>query len=241
MINGSSYSLEALSEAVNYHRFVYDLMRPYLGHRVLEFGAGIGNQTPLFLENEREVLSIDIDDRLLSELRSRVPENPMHAVRRVRIQDLAQEPQQRGSYDAVVSSNVLEHLSDQEEREAVEAMSTLLKHGGFAVHWVPAFPGLFGSLDRVFAHHRRYTRGRAERLFRECGFDIVRSEYWNMIGFFGWWFYGKILRVKAIPRSSALRFDRYGIPLIRHIEPKIWRPFGQSLLVIAQKPREQTA
>ncbi len=39
---GKDYSLEITSEAVHYNQWIYDLMYPYLGTRVLELGAGIG-------------------------------------------------------------------------------------------------------------------------------------------------------------------------------------------------------
>ncbi len=232
----SEYSLESLTEAVRYNRFVYGLMRPYLGTRVLEFGAGIGNQTPLFLEEERTVESIDVDDALLGKLRAKLLPNPRLTVERISIQDLAGRNTGAPAFDSVVSSNVLEHLSDQDERTALESMMTLLVRGGYAVHWVPAFPALFGSLDSSFIHYRRYTKEMARERFRKAGFEIVETSYWNMIGFFGWLFYGKILRARAIPRASALRFDRYVMPLLQRIEPKIWRPFGQSLLIVAKKP-----
>ncbi len=230
------YSLETLSEAVRYHRFVYGLMRPYLGKKVLEFGAGIGNQTSLFLEETRNVHSIDIDENLLGKLRSLTLPHPRLVVQRISIQELAGRKDFQSSFDSVVSSNVLEHLSDANETTAAEAMFMLLKKGGYAVHWVPAFPALFGSLDESFAHYRRYTKETARALFRSTKFDIIGTSYWNMIGCLGWLFYGKVLRVRSIPRSSALGFDRYIMPLLQRIEPKIWRPFGQSLLIVARKP-----
>lgn len=233
--NGN-YSLETLSEAVRYHRFVYSLMRPYLGEQVLEFGAGIGNQTSLFLEETRNVHSIDIDEYLLAKLRAQKLPHPRLVVQRVAIQELARQKRWQSSFDSVVSSNVLEHLSDADETAAAEAMFLLLKKGGYAVHWVPALPALFGSLDESFAHYRRYTQKAACALFRKAKFDIIETSYWNMIGCLGWWFYGKVLRARSIPRSSALGFDRYVMPLLQTIEPKIRRPFGQSLLIIARKP-----
>ena len=44
--------LEAMSEAARYHRDILRLFSPYLGERILEVGAGIGNISSLLLERE---------------------------------------------------------------------------------------------------------------------------------------------------------------------------------------------
>ena len=233
--DASEFSLETLSEAVHYNEFVHDLMRPYLGQRVLELGAGIGNLTPLFLGGGTSVLAIDIDPNLVQIHHERVGEHPGLAVECTSLQDLSLRPHLQGTFDSIVSSNVLEHIPDGTVEEVVRAMRILLKPGGYAVHWVPAFPALFGSLDEVFHHCRRYTKASARILFESAGFEVASVSYWNMPGFFGWWLYGRVLRVKTIPRNSALTFDRYILPVVRFLESRIPKPFGQSLLIVARK------
>lgn len=229
------FSLEILSEAVNYNRFVVDRMRPFLGTKLLELGAGIGNLTPLFLAEGRTVTAIDIEQTLIDEHRRRIPASPALTVECVSIQALAERSGETGSYDTVVSSNVLEHIPDNMIGEVVSAMYALLKPGGHAVHWVPAFEGIYGTIDESFGHCRRYNKTTAARLMRNAGFHVVSCSYWNVIGFFGWWFNGRVLKKKEIHRASALAFDKYLVPLVRVVEPVIWRPFGQSLLIVAKK------
>jgi 16S rRNA A1518/A1519 N6-dimethyltransferase RsmA/KsgA/DIM1 with predicted DNA glycosylase/AP lyase activity len=43
--------LEAMSFAVNYHRWIIREFKPYLGRRAAEVGAGAGNFTALLLEH----------------------------------------------------------------------------------------------------------------------------------------------------------------------------------------------
>lgn len=229
------YSLETLSEAVRYNRFIYTRMRPFLSRDILELGAGIGNLTPLFLEDGRKVTAIDVDDALVRIHRERVPADPRLQVECVSMQDLAARPGMEGRFSAVVSSNVLEHIPDGEVEAVASAMWTVLKPGGFAVHWVPALPGLFGSLDQAFRHFRRYDKPAAYRLFQNAGFARIACSYWNMTGIAGWWLYGKVLKRTSIPRSSALTFDKFLMPVIEVLEPRVWRPFGQSLLIVARK------
>lgn len=230
------YSLETLSEAVNYNEFVYTRMRPYLGRRVLELGAGIGNLTQHFLREDRAVTSIDIDEVQINGHRQRIGSKPGLLVECMSIQKLSTNELNHSSFDSVVSTNVLEHIPDADLEDVIASMRILLKAGGYAVHWVPAFPGIFGSLDRSFQHYRRYTKRDAIDLFAANGFAMISASYWNMPGFFGWWFYGRILKKSFIARSPALSFDRFVMPVLRRIEPRIWRPFGQSLLIVARKP-----
>jgi SAM-dependent methyltransferase len=234
--SGTYYSLETLAEAVNYNEFVYSRMRPYLGTRILELGAGIGNLTPFFLRYGTHVTAIDIDPNLIRIHRERVESQPRLHVECCSMEDLAGRAECRDQFDSVVSSNVLEHISDGTIGEVVRAMMVVLKPGAYAVHWVPAFQGIFGTLDKAFRHHRRYSKVSATKLFESAGFGIQSVTYWNMPGFFGWWLYGRILRVSSIPRSSALTFDKCIVPILRVVEPRLWRPFGQSLLIVARKP-----
>ena len=41
--------LEVMSRAVNYHRWIIDEVRPFLGDTVVEVGAGIGDVSRLLL------------------------------------------------------------------------------------------------------------------------------------------------------------------------------------------------
>ncbi len=44
--------LEVMVEAQNYRRWIYRRIAPFLGRRILEVGAGIGNFTTLLLDRE---------------------------------------------------------------------------------------------------------------------------------------------------------------------------------------------
>ena len=43
VISAHASGLETMSLAVKYHRWIYDIVRPYMGARVLEIGGGLGN------------------------------------------------------------------------------------------------------------------------------------------------------------------------------------------------------
>ena len=50
--------LESMSFAENYHRWILEIFRPYLGRRIVEVGAGTGAMSELLLEGEIESLGL---------------------------------------------------------------------------------------------------------------------------------------------------------------------------------------
>jgi phospholipid N-methyltransferase len=50
--------LEAMDFAVNYHRWILALMKPFLGMHLVEVGAGTGAFSELLLETSPETLSL---------------------------------------------------------------------------------------------------------------------------------------------------------------------------------------
>jgi SAM-dependent methyltransferase len=59
--------------------------------------------------------------------------------------------------DLVISSLVLEHMSDSEESEYIRLCQSTLKPGGVAILFVPGSPENWGIDDEIAGHYRRYT------------------------------------------------------------------------------------
>src|SRR5579859_2057878 len=63
--------LHALSKAPRFNRWMGDTIRPYLGERVLEIGAGIGNLTRVLIPRVKCYVAADIDGEHLARLATR--------------------------------------------------------------------------------------------------------------------------------------------------------------------------
>ena len=129
--------------------------------------------------------------------------------------------------------NVLEHIAD--DREALDRMASILSPGGVIVLLVPAFPSLFGPIDRNLGHYRRYTRESLAKLAGACGLRARRLQYMNTVGFFGWWINARLLHRKEQSDSQIAVFDRYIVPLMSRAEAILRPPFGQSLLAVLER------
>ena len=63
--------LEAMDLALNYHEWIFELMKPFLGRRVVEVGAGTGGFSELLLKHETDELSLVEPSEMFDALRER--------------------------------------------------------------------------------------------------------------------------------------------------------------------------
>src|SRR5256885_7464530 len=99
-------TLERMAAAPRYNRWMFDRLRPWIGRRVLEVGAGIGNMSVFFLDRERVVLS-DTEPYYLARLRERFAARSNVTVVALRLPH-AQPELAAERFDTVVCLNVLE-------------------------------------------------------------------------------------------------------------------------------------
>ena len=102
--------------------------------------------------------------------------------------------------------------------------------------FVPAHRWLFGSLDELVHHHRRYTRGSLTRVLESAGFEVQQLRYCDALGVLPWLLVGRVLRRKQFDPGSVRLYDRVGVPLTALFEARIVPPLGKSLWCIARKP-----
>ena len=181
--------LERLNRAPRFTKWMADTIRPYLGEHVLEIGAGIGNLTANLTPRTAYCAS-DINPQYLDRL-DRLRQSRPYL--NVQFTDASlEESYPEEEFDTVICLNVIEHLKDDEG--ALRNMRIRMKKSGRAIILVPNGPGLYGSLDRVLGHYRRYTR---EQLLATClraGFNVEKVLTFNRIGSPAWWWNGKVLK-----------------------------------------------
>lgn len=226
----SGTELDAMAQAANYCRWIRRYFAPYLGKRVVEIGAGTGTFSELLLESRgtTELVLFEAAHNLFPLLRDRF------AGRNVRMHcgpfDLSQLT---GPADSVVLVNVLEHVSD--DAELLSQIYQSLRPGGSLLLFVPALEWNYGSLDKAFEHHRRYSKKGLTQEIQTAGFHIKRVRYVNMMGIASWFFAGKVLRQSTLKPAQVRWYDRWIIPWSFRLEQICEPPLGQSLLAIAVK------
>lgn len=225
--------LDTLSGAMRFNRWMADTIRPYVGQRVLEIGAGIGNLSRCLAPRRELYLASDIDEEHLARLRSRLSHRPNFRAVTCNLSHPPDFDELENLVDTIVCLNVLEHVED--DRTGLLNMHRALMPEGRAIVLVPEGMSVYGELDRVLGHFRRYSEAELREKVLAAGFEIETLFGFNRPTRPGWWLNGRILRKRSFSRFQLAIFDRL-VWLWRRIDG--WLPWPPtSLIVVARKPR----
>lgn len=237
--NSELWDLENLRTASRLCDWMFAQSLPFVGGEVAEVGAGIGTFSErmaahpgvtrlLLVEPEQVCAEVLVrafkEDLRVTVARESLPESPSLSAR-------------AGHIDFLLCQNVLEHIA--EEGPAMRAMADALRPGGHLTLLVPAHPRLYGNLDRIYGHCRRYTRERLRGVVTEAGLELADLYSFNLLGVVGWWVNG-FRRSPQISRTSLQAYEvllRMWEPIERRRRP----PWGLSLVAHARKPRKEDA
>ena len=224
-----SQILHRMSGVPNFNRWMADVVRPHLGARVLEIGAGLGNLSRQLCPREHYTAS-DINPLYLDYLRGTNTGRPYFEARRLDLTSSTDFEAVRGRYDTVVCLNVLEHLPD--EQGALANLRTALAPGGRVVILVPQGTWLYGSLDRVLGHERRYTRASLAGAVEQAGLAVEELFDFNRMTTPGWWWNGRMMGREHFSRLQ-LKLVNSNVWWLRRIDRLLPWP-GASLIVVAR-------
>ncbi|MDI9632161.1 MAG: glycosyltransferase [Acidobacteriota bacterium] len=226
-----SQILGSLERARRFNGWMAAAVRPHVGDRVLEIGAGIGNLTMHLVPRDR-YLATDLEPLYVDYLATLARGRPYLTARQLDATDTAAFRELAGGFDTVVCLNVLEHVADP--AAALANIVSALAPGGRLVLYVPAGPWLYSRLDEVLEHRCRYTRTALERELTAAGLAIESLRGFNRVGVIGWLVNGLLLRRRRIPRLQLKLYD-LGVPLWRRLDRVLPWP-GLGLLAVARKP-----
>jgi glycosyltransferase involved in cell wall biosynthesis/phospholipid N-methyltransferase len=226
-----SHILVELERARRFNLWMGSTIRPYVGDRVLEIGAGIGTLTNQFIPRE-SYLASDINPNYLHYLHSYSHGKPYLQVRKIDAENSADFKGLEGQFDTAILINVLEHLTDRPG--ALRNLYNSLEPGGRAIVLVPQHPSIYGTLDEVLEHRLRYESSAFEAELLNAGFTIERMFDFNRFSVPGWWLNGRVLKKKTFSRVQLKTLDML-MPLFRRTD-RIWPWKGLSLIAVGTKP-----
>ncbi len=197
--------LDILANAPRFNRWMAGTIRPYLGPRVIELGAGIGNLSVLLSRGRERYIASDIDDEHLARLANRLQYRQSVEVHRCDLESPDDFTPFARSLDAAVCLNVIEHVAN--DRQALANIYSVLAPGGRAVILVPQGMSVYGTLDDVLGHHRRYSEAELRARMTEAGFRVERIVKFNRATFPAWFVNGRIFRKRTFSRFQIAVFD----------------------------------
>jgi SAM-dependent methyltransferase len=223
--------LDAFADAPNFNRWMAETIAPFVGRRVLEIGAGMGNLSRQLITGRKRYVATDIDHEHLERLKNRLSHRQALEVKWMDAADPAHFEGMEEQLDTVVCLNVVEHIKD--DLGALRNIHSALEAGGRAIILVPEGQSIYGSLDEALGHHLRYSEALLRDRMEEAGFLVETILRFNRMSRPGWWFNGRILRRKEISRFQLKNFDRL-VWLWRRIDAYLpWRPV--SIIAIGRK------
>ena len=227
------WDLHNLAEAHRLVDWTADFVLTHGHGAVAEVGAGIGTYSERLLEHgSAPLLLLEPDEACLGVLRRRFEDDPRVTIAAEGVPGSDSLEERAGQLDAVLCQNVIEHIED--DVAAVRAMAAALRPGGVLTLQVPAHQSLYGSLDRVYGHHRRYTRKTLRAVLEEAGLEVIEMRPFNLLGVAGW----LANRNRSAPRVSAFALKVFEVLLAvwRPIEDRVRPRWGLSLLAHARRP-----
>ncbi len=141
--------------------------------RALDLGCGTGANVDLLRRFAHEVIGVDYSPKAIAYCLDK-------GYAKLQQMDAEHLAFADNHFDLILCSDVLEHL--QHDRHALHEIHRVLKPGGTLLLSVPAHKYLFGPVDVISNHYRRYEMPELRQLLGK-EFNIIRLGYWNLAMF----------------------------------------------------------
>jgi len=226
-------TLSVIRGSSRYNAWLYSCIKDHLQGVVLDIGSGLAGIAQQFQEpGIQEVILSDYDPLMLDALGQATLPLKKYRVLPLDITDPKSVNNQPGAIaDTITCINVLEHI--EHDVAALKHMKYFLKERGKVVIFVPALPKIYGTLDRLVDHHRRYTKKSLRKALQDAGFKVKNGYYMNMFGILTWFLAGRILKQKEFHKEACHMLDKI-VPTLRTLESLGSPPLGQSLIMVGE-------
>lgn len=218
--------LHAFSYAPKFNRWMADTIRPHLGQRVLEIGAGMGNLTRQLFKGRMHYIASDIDRDHLDRLQNRFSGRPNLQTRTCDLTSASDFETLTEQVDTVVCLNVVEHVAD--DLGALRNIHSSLQQGGKAIILVPQGQEIYGAMDEALGHYRRYSQQQLRDAMEAAGFTVEQIIEFNRVSRPGWYLNGRIFKKQKISHLQLRVFDRL-VWLWRKIDR--WLPWPSTSII----------
>jgi SAM-dependent methyltransferase len=221
--------LDLFSRAKNWNVYFSSRVSPFIGHCILEVGAGIGrNIQSLHNDTVETWISLEPDPELAARINEEIRKGDLPKTCRVFVGTLSDIPLD-SYFDTILYIDVLEHIED-DAGEVIRASRHLVR-GGHLIVLAPAHRFLFSPFDSAIGHHRRYNGSSLRSISPK---DCVIKELFMLdsVGLLASLANRVALR-KSIPSKNQVAFwDGVLVPLSRLLDPVTRFKIGKTIVVV---------
>lgn len=226
------HTLEAVSEAVHFNRWMYEQVRPWMQGTILEVGSGIGNISEFFIREHAQITLSDIRENYCRALGKKFDGSAVLQMDLVDAEFETKYAAWASAFDGVFALNVVEHIEDHQT--ALKNIRFLLKPGGRVLILVPAWQVLYNKIDKGLFHYRRYTKRSLNTVLLSAGLTIEKTWMFNALGIPAWITGGLLFREKELKKGQMNAYDKL-IPFARFIDTITFRQLGLSVISVGRK------
>jgi|SRR3990172_746606 len=223
--------LHQMENAPNYNKWLYSLVEPYLGKRILEIGPGIGNISRQIINCADLLIGVEPNQYCNDYLRNLFSGSPKFELIEKSIENCSTDELRVYDFDTIVCMNVLEHIEN--DVSILSAFEQILYPGGRVVILVPAIPQAFGPIDKAVGHFRRYTKASMKKAIGSTSLELERMFYSNFVGLLGWLYNARIRKLTSQNDAQIKLFNKI-VPVVSFLEKRLGCPVGQSLVSISR-------
>ncbi len=218
-------NLEVMAQAINYNKFLQELIISHAKEKdiILDFGAGLGTFAEQLNKYHYNICCIEQDN------------NQSEIINRKGIKSYTHiDSIDDNSIDYIYSLNVLEHIEN--DFLMVSQLYKKLKVGGKLLIYVPAFQLLYSSMDKKVGHYRRYSKSSLLALLQQSNFEVVEVKYADSAGFFASLLY-KFIGNKSgdLNIKTLIFYDKYIFPLSQLLDKVVSNFFGKNIYIVVEK------
>ena len=105
---------------------------------------------------------------------------------------------------------MLEHISD--DVSELKLAKLQLEPNGKVIVVVPSMPRLYGSVDSLSGHQRRFTSNELKAVAEIAGFEVESIRYFNPVAIIPYWLLYRIVGVRSVGSGQLNVYDRIVVP-----------------------------
>jgi glycosyltransferase involved in cell wall biosynthesis len=220
--------LDDLARIERYNQWIADVCAPFMRGRVAEVGAGTGTMTPLFraVEGVTSLVSIEPDSERAERLRVAAKDMDDVEVVEGTLADAG------STFDTVLYCNSLEHI--EAFLPELQLARASLADGGRLVIFGPGHEALYGEVDRVSGHWRRFSLRHLTADVRSQGFTIEAARYLDPLGALGYLASSRLRRTSALSPRALQVYESVVLPPSKALGALTGQRFGKNVLVVAR-------
>ena len=220
------------AQARNWKRYWGSVIRPYLGNRVLDVGAGLGGTArTLASAQQTKWVCLEPDRQMAEQIRTSISAGDLPSPCEVRVGTIDSIAEH--DFTAVVYIDVLEHIED--DQAELRKAAALVPAGGRVIVLVPAHQWLYSPFDRAIGHFRRYTLSQLGVL-TPSPLVVEHACYLDSVGLFAS-LANRLLMRSAMPTAAQIGlWDSVMVPASRILDPLLLHRFGKTAVMIWRKP-----